>query len=94
MPVTFNIHHVFHVSQLKPFLKSSNPTKPTQPHLVYAYRRGGVFLVESILGKRKIRNSWSYLVKWRGYDDFESTWEPLAHVRHLSDLLVAAPLIS
>ncbi len=87
LPKTVNIHPIFHVSQLEPFLESSTPTEPTRPPPFYADRRGGIFEVESILAKRKIRNSWSYLVKWKGYDDFEITWEPLAHVRHLSDLL-------
>jgi hypothetical protein len=93
LPETVNIHPVFHVSQLKPFLESNHPTEPTQPPPVYADRRGGVFEVETILGKRRVRNSWHYLVKWTGYDDFDNTWEPLANVRHLSDLVAAAPLM-
>ena len=93
LPETVNIHPVFHVSQLKPFLESNHPTEPTQPPPVYADRRGGVFEVETILGKRRVRNSWRYLVKWTGYDDFDNTWEPLANVRHLSDLVAAAPLM-
>jgi hypothetical protein len=83
----------FMCHNLKPFLESNHPTEPTQPPPVYADRRGGVFEVETILGKRRVRNSWHYLVKWTGYDDFDNTWEPLANVRHLSDLVAAAPLM-
>ncbi len=54
LPETVNIHPVFHVSQIKPFLESLHPTEPTQPPPVYADRPGGVFEVESILGKRRV----------------------------------------
>ena len=46
------------------------------------------------MAKRRYRNSYQYLVKWQGYDASENTWEPLANVKHLNDLVAAAPLIS
>ncbi len=94
LPATVNIHPLFHVSQLKPFIASNAPTVPTHPPPLYADRRGGVYIVEGILAKRKYRNSFQYLVKWQGYEDTENTWEPLANVRHLSDMLAAAPLVT
>ena len=94
LPATVNIHPVFHVSQLKPYIASNTPDTPTQPPPLYADRRGGTYNVEAILGKRKHRSSWQYLVKWEGYDSTENTWEPLANVRHLVDMVASAPLIS
>jgi hypothetical protein len=66
----------------------------TTPPPVYADQRGGVYEVEAILGKKRVGITWKYLVKWTGYDDSENTWEPLAHVRHLTDELAAAPVLS
>jgi hypothetical protein len=50
--------------------------------------------VETILAKKRDGKEWKYLVKWTGYDDSENTWEPFSHVRHLTDLVAAAPVFS
>jgi hypothetical protein len=91
---TVNIHHVFHVSQLKPYVSSSVPVTVTSPPPLYADKRGGVYEVEAIIAKKRVGKSWRYLVKWMGYDETENTWEPLAHVRHLADDVAAAPVLS
>jgi hypothetical protein len=94
LPETVNIHPVFHVSQLKPFVSSSSPVTVTSPPPVYADKSGSIYEVETILAKKRVGKTWKYLVKWTGYDDSENTWEPLAHVQHLTDLVAAAPVIS
>jgi hypothetical protein len=98
LPESVTIHPVFHVSQLKPFIPSAVEAVPTQPPPVYADRRGGIFVVEAILGKRKYRGRWQYLVKWDGYDDSENTWEPASNLQHLvgdlAEQMAAAPLLS
>jgi hypothetical protein len=94
LPETVNIHPVFHVSQLKPYVSTSSPMTVPSPPPLYADKRGGVYEVEAILAKRRVGKSWQYLVKWKGYDETENTWEPLAHVRHLADDVAAAPVLS
>jgi hypothetical protein len=94
LPETDNIHPVFHVSQLKPYVSTSSPMTVTSPPPLYADKRGGVYEVEAILAKRRVGKSWQYLVKWKGYDETENTWEPLAHVRHLADDVAVAPVLS
>jgi len=37
-----------------------------------------IFTVEKILKKRRLKGVQQYLVKWAGYPDSESTWEPAA----------------
>jgi hypothetical protein len=34
------------------------------------------FRVEKIVGRKKIRGKWFYLIKWAGYSDDENTYEP------------------
>jgi hypothetical protein len=38
------------------------------------------FLVEKILRKKSVKGTNYYLVKWKGYDFRESTWEPEQHL--------------
>ena len=54
LPEGVNIHPVFHVSQLKPYVESDAPLEPPEPPPVYTDRRGGIFEVETILQKRKV----------------------------------------
>jgi hypothetical protein len=34
------------------------------------------FVVEKIVGKRKNKGKVEYLIKWKGYDDADNTYEP------------------
>ncbi len=43
--------------------------------------------VEDILGKRNISGKAHYLVKWKGYDASESTWEPKENLKNLARTL-------
>ena len=45
------------------------------------------FEVESILNKRKGKGGAEYLVKWKGYPKDQSTWEPLANLSKVKDLV-------
>ena len=46
--------------------------------------------VERIVEKRLIpgrADEYEYRVKWRGYDDDDNTWEPLAHLDHATEMV-------
>lgn len=45
------------------------------------------FEVEKILGEKEENGKLFYFVKWKGYSDQESSWEPLENVQHLTLLL-------
>ncbi len=64
------IHSVFHASMLQrcnQFISLQTKPTPVEPENEYE--------VEDILGKRMISEEAHYLVKWKGYDTSESTWE-------------------
>ena len=71
LPQGMQIHPVFHASMLQRCNQSiplqATPT-PVEPENEYE--------VEEILGERIISGEAHYLVKWKGYDASESTWEP------------------
>ncbi len=81
LPLNMKIHPVFHVSHLKLAQQSNSfPSRPTSntkpPAQLLDETKEEVYIVETILKKRLNRNRIEYLVKWEGYPDWESTWEP------------------
>jgi hypothetical protein len=78
LPDEWHIHDVFHVSLLKPYLRSERTQPLPQP---LRFEDGEpVFYVERILdhrdvkkGKRKLRQ---YLIKWEHFTAEHNTWEP------------------
>ena len=74
-----NIHPVFHISLLKPYIVSqrfTNREPPRPPPHIITNNGDEKFEVETILRKRNHRRKIEYLVKWKGYPLHESTWEP------------------
>jgi hypothetical protein len=77
LPATWKIHPVFHVSCLKPYKSSPaefgdrQPTRPP-PEIIGGQEE---YEVETILDKRIRHNRTEYLVKWKGYDKSEATWQ-------------------
>ena len=39
--------------------------------------------VEKIIKRRIVRGRREYLIKWKGYSEKESTWEPLSHLKYI-----------
>ena len=77
LPPAWKIHDVFHVSQLCPAFGFDGSVSA---HWDAAFRPAAddndEFEVEDLLDHRSRRGSVEYLVKWKGYPVFESTWEP------------------
>ncbi|GBG62710.1 hypothetical protein CBR_g31727 [Chara braunii] len=81
------VHDVYHVSLLRPYCRPSQrfagrPYKRPPPIMVDDHEE---FLVSDIIGRRVTDDNpphVEYLVRWKGYPDEESTWEPLEHLQH------------
>lgn len=85
IPASWRRHPVFNISQLKPF----HGTRRGWQQPVFTPDQTGddaVFEVEQLLGHRKKRNVWEFLVRWKHYDASEDTWEPEGNLQ-------GAPLI-
>ncbi len=77
------MHNVFHVSLLKPHF--GIVPLPRAP--IFVDDESEEFEVEKILQKRIFKNKVEYLVKWKGYDVYDSTWEPLSNLTNCQSLL-------
>ena len=75
LPPQMHIHPVFHISMLKPF--EGDRQDEDRPPPVATIQGKPAWEVESILDKRRKGKKTEYLVKWKGYPSWESTWEPM-----------------
>ena len=81
---------MFHASQLKPAVgyDGSNANAADVPVFHPAADESGEYEVDDILDHRsRGRGRTEYLVKWRGYSVFESTWEPEANLTNCARTL-------
>lgn len=83
LPKDAKIHPVFHVSLLEP----ADPETPIQKDFHYQADGDDEWTVEKILKHRGKERSLRYLIKWLGYPESESTWEPTAHLTNCQQLL-------
>ena len=100
LPPQLSIHPVFHVSKLRAVKSSTAEEFPGRsdigasrppPELI---RENGEeeWEVERIVKQRTVKRGKNkkqheYLVKWKGYPEWEMTWEPLRHLAGAKQLL-------
>jgi hypothetical protein len=82
LPPTMRIHPIFHVSLLKPHTESPTEFAGRKPPPPLPTIKGGEpeYEVEHIIDKRIKGRRVEYLVKWKGYDLHDSTWQTAADV--------------
>ena len=88
LPPTLRIHPTFHVSLLRKYEDpESFPHRPKAPERPDAIVIDGQeeYEVESILDKRRHRRRIEYLVKWKGFPDYDATWEPLTNLANAKE---------
>jgi len=98
LPASMRIHPVFHVSKLKAFRDGQQefPQRPDPaPRPDPEVMPDGVeeWEVECVLDMRTRRlgrgraTRTEFLVKWKGYPDHESTWEPEENMANARDAI-------
>jgi hypothetical protein len=99
LPASMQIHPVFHLSKLKA-AKESGSTYPDRPSLA-ADRPPPELIndegeeeweVERVVKQRVVKYSRNrsrieYLVQWRGYPEWEMTWEPASNLSGAQDAI-------
>jgi hypothetical protein len=92
LPATMKIHPVFHVSKLREYKDGSEQfperaqeqqSRPASEEVIDGEE---AWEVEQVVDKRvrkrgRGRPVVEYLVRWKGYPDWEKTWEPEKNLR-------------
>ena len=75
-PDTIKIHPVVHVSLIQKYHPNTIAGRiaPPPPPIMIANERA--FETEEILKSRKYYSQLQYLIKWKGYDVSNNSWEP------------------
>ncbi|KAK3027520.1 hypothetical protein RJ639_040235 [Escallonia herrerae] len=88
------LHHVFHVSMLKPFYEdTADPSRGQIKRQGLKPKAAGKRVAEAILNDRVIiasrKRHQEYLVKWQGHMDEENTWERAVDLSAYADKIEA-----
>lgn len=97
-PSHIKLHPVINVSQLKPYSRASQSEFPGRPITrppplnISDSNADEEYEVEAILGHRmqRRRNRASqreFLIKWKGYPNYDATWEPEQNLTNARDVL-------
>ncbi|KAJ9534559.1 hypothetical protein QJQ45_022088, partial [Haematococcus lacustris] len=83
-PAMSRIHPVFHVSLLRPYEGNFGRLPPTELGWLDDSPQ---YEVERIVNHRHVRagKAKEYLVKWKGYEDSDNTWEPASNLANAPD---------
>ena len=90
LPPTLRIHPTFHVSRLKGYEEPSNvPFRegPIDPPPATSINDQDEYEVEQILDERTHRRRKEYLVWWKGYPLYDSTWEPAGNLENAAEAI-------
>ncbi len=85
LPTPMRIHPVFHICLLEP-ANADTPIQ-TEPPGIDPESQNAEYEVEDILDQQDITGQPHWLVKWKGYDHTEDTWEPEKNLKNCQKLL-------
>jgi hypothetical protein len=81
LPDTMHIHPIFHIS----LLEKAPENAPDQDHPIEVYEEE--YEPQKIIDKKVENGQTFYLVKWKGYDEKDNTWEPVKHLTNCRRLI-------
>ncbi|KAF9810337.1 hypothetical protein IEO21_06996 [Rhodonia placenta] len=87
LPKSVPVHPVFHVSLLSKYTRSDIPGREPEEPPAIEVEGDEEYEVERIKDSRIFRRQLQYLVKWKGYDDSHTSWEPARNVANAPALI-------
>ena len=70
-----HLHPVFHISLLEPVPWDAQTAENIK------IKNDNEYKVKKILKQKRINRQPFYLVKWKGYNTLENTWEPIVNLK-------------
>ena len=70
-----HLHPVFHILLLEPAPQNAQTTGDIE------IEDNDEYEVEKILKQKRINGQLFYLIKWKGYNTSENTWEPIVNLK-------------
>lgn len=86
LPTSYRIHNVFHVSLLEPYHQRAGE-EPDDPMPLAVQE--DEYEVESILDSKVRKKKRFYLVRWRGYPEEYTSWQPAENCENAVDAIRA-----
>ena len=86
-PTMKGVHPVFNVALLHDAPSDAIPGRVQKQPPPVEVEGQEEYKVEQILDSRFYRNGLQYLVKWKGYDDTENSWEPEANLDNAQEAI-------
>jgi hypothetical protein len=83
LPIDLRLHPEFHTSLLKPHRvdsSSSRLNKPNEGMISAGHGNETSYLIEDVVGHKKVGKVIKYKVKWLGYPEDENTWETYSNI--------------
>lgn len=94
LPSTMKIHPVISIAQLEPAPTGADPfnrppvnDEPPAVEMEFPEQDPDQFEVERVADRRKVRQRFQYLVKWKGYRPQYNSWHGLQDLTHCMDLV-------
>src|SRR5258705_8961503 len=86
LPKTWKIHDSFHSILLKPFTETPQYGRakiPPAPELIDGEEE---YEVDHIVRhKRNKHGQWSFLIRWKGCEPKDNSWEPASHLKNAKE---------
>jgi len=90
LPDNIKRSRTFNIKALKPYHDSPaqfSSRVPARPPATATASGTSEYEVEKIYGQRIFRKRKQYLVKWKGYPEYEMSWEPEAHLTNAKEAI-------
>lgn len=82
LPKTLRVHPVFHIDRLSLWKGNEVNGKLPPPPEPVEVEGEEEYEVEEVLDSKVHGKGLRYLVKWKGYDESENSWEPASNLKH------------
>ena len=85
IPSKLRIHPVFHINRLSPYVAPPEGDTRAPPDVLLDDGTPG-FIVEAIVGSRRVDRKREYLIKWMGYPTSENSWQSASDCFQIRDM--------